>query len=334
MWGGHYAKWARAFRISVLFALVISIFSTTLYSWFTPGDLELGVTFSDRYAEELGLDWQETYLAILYDLQVKKIRLPVYWSAVEPIEGQRNFETIDWMMDEAAKHDTEVTLVIGVKVPRWPECFAPDWVEGASRDKQAAAVNSFIAETVTRYKNHPALLRWQIENEALFSFGICESIDPAQLFFKVDTVRVLDPNHPIQLTASGEQSIWLASAIPADVLGVSVYQWAWNPVVGFLPIPVSDMVYATQKKLANPFVDSVIVSELQAEPWFPSYWDKSDVSKLEVYYSLFTAADLMRHVSLAERIGVDEAYLWGVEWWYYLKVHGDERLWNLGRSLF
>ncbi len=334
MFGGQWSKWSRAFRIGVLFALLISIFSTTLNYWLRPGDLELGVTFSDRYAEELNLDWQETYLAILDDLSVKKIRVPIYWSHIEPKRGERNYSRIDWMMDEAAKRDVQVTLVIGLKAPRWPECFVPDWVKGADNEQLETALTGFFTETVERYKDHPALLRWQVENEALFPFGLCENLDTTRLIFEVDTVRALDPTHPIQLTTSGEQSFWIVSALPADVLGVSLYQWTWNPVLGYMPIPVNDLVYAAQRQLASPFVDSVIVSELQAEPWFAGYQKSTDLNQLQVYSSLFTATDLMRHVRLAQTIGVDEAYLWGVEWWYYLKVNGEDRLWNFAKILF
>ncbi|MFA7319047.1 MAG: hypothetical protein WC022_00385, partial [Parcubacteria group bacterium] len=46
-------------------------------------EAQLGVTFSARYASDIGLDWKEAYLATLDDLGVKKIRLPVYRDLVE-----------------------------------------------------------------------------------------------------------------------------------------------------------------------------------------------------------------------------------------------------------
>lgn len=334
MGGGAISKWARAFRVGVLFVLLISFGSSLLAAWFSPSDLELGATFSDRYAQELGLDWQEAYIAVLDDLEVKKIRIPVYWSQVEHEEGDRDYRSVDWMMDEAAKREVDVTLAIGVKVPRWPECYAPDWIEGVSQYRLEEALHVFMVDAVTRYKNHPALERWQIENEAFFPFGVCEAVDPQRIFLEVETVRRIDPSHPIQMTSSGEQSLWMLNAMPADVLGVSVYRWAWNPVLGYVPIPLPELAYAVQKKLADPFVDTIIVSELQAEPWFPGYWEKTDVSRLDQTYSLFTTTDLLRNIEVAKRIGVDEAYIWGVEWWYFLKENGDDRLWNVGRALY
>lgn len=332
--GGGFAKWTRAWGVGILFILLVSILSSSLHSFFAPSDMLLGATFSHKYAEELGLDWPQVYLATLDDLKVKKLRIPMYWSDIEPNQNERNYSSFDWMMTEAAKRDVKVTLAIGIKVPRWPECFIPDWAEGTSQNELSVNFSSFLEETVIRYKNNPALERWQVENEPFFPFGICETPDPQRIFAELETVRTLDPNHPIQMTASGEQSLWMVSAIPADVLGVSMYRWAWNPVFGFVPIPMPEIGYALQRKLASPFTDTVIVSELQAEPWFPGVWDKTDLSRLETYYTIFSTVDLLEHIEIARRIGVDEAYIWGIEWWYYVKEHGDSRLWDTGKVLF
>ena len=52
------------------------------------GDIKWGVAFSKMFATEMGLDWRETYLAILDDLRVKRIRLPIYWQDVEAEAGK------------------------------------------------------------------------------------------------------------------------------------------------------------------------------------------------------------------------------------------------------
>ena len=39
-------------------------------------------------------------------------------------------------------------------------------------------------------------------------------------------------------------------------------------------------------------------------------------------------------VEYASRTGFDEIYLWGVEWWYWLREkQGDGRFWRLGKGL-
>ncbi|MDZ4384998.1 MAG: hypothetical protein U0944_01115, partial [Candidatus Moranbacteria bacterium] len=48
---------------------------------------KLGITFSSKYASSIGLDWKANYIAMLDDLQIRKIRIPVYWDLVESNEG-------------------------------------------------------------------------------------------------------------------------------------------------------------------------------------------------------------------------------------------------------
>ncbi|MBU4205155.1 hypothetical protein KKH26_03220 [Patescibacteria group bacterium] len=42
-------------------------------------ELKYGVTFSQKQAMALGLDWKKTYIAMLDELGVKKLRLSAYW---------------------------------------------------------------------------------------------------------------------------------------------------------------------------------------------------------------------------------------------------------------
>ncbi|MDP2860751.1 MAG: hypothetical protein Q8N98_03475, partial [bacterium] len=87
-----------------------------------------GVTFSKMQAEALGLDWREAYESIFDDLNIKDARIPVYWQEVEKSEGDFDFSSLDFMTLKAASHGGRVILAVGRKVPRWPECFEPEWV--------------------------------------------------------------------------------------------------------------------------------------------------------------------------------------------------------------
>ena len=53
--------------------------------------IEYGVTFSKPYAQSLGLNWKEVYVAILDDLNVRKIRLSAYWNEVQGDADKYNF---------------------------------------------------------------------------------------------------------------------------------------------------------------------------------------------------------------------------------------------------
>ena len=119
-------------------------------------DVSIGTTFSYIYAEGLGLDWKETFIATLDDLKIKKIRIPVYWDRVEKTEGEFDFSQVDWQLQEATKRNAEIVLAIGQKVPRWPECHIPDWAETSDQKRKESLVN-FVGVVVDRYKDEDVI---------------------------------------------------------------------------------------------------------------------------------------------------------------------------------
>ena len=108
----------------VLFGLLL--LSVTARWWnpivFPPvRDPVLGVSFSQKRATELGLDWKANYTALLDDMHVPTFRLMSYWDLHEPVRGQFDFSSLDWQISEAAKRGATVSLAIGLRQPRWPE---------------------------------------------------------------------------------------------------------------------------------------------------------------------------------------------------------------------
>lgn len=291
-------------------------------------ETQFGVTFSSRYAASLGVDPRVAYRAVLDDLGVRRVRLPVYWDATEPQEGSYHFDDLAWYLDEAAARGVALTLAVGMKVPRWPECHIPSWVTNEGRN---AALLRYVEALVTRFASHPAVARWQVENEPHFPFGVCPDADLALLADEIALVRRLDPGTPVQLTVSGEQEPWATSAAAADVLGVSMYRFAWNPLTGLVVFPHPAAYYALHARSVARVVDAVIISELQAEPWFV---DGARPTTVAEQYAAFTAERLHDHVRFAQQTGISEAYLWGVEWWYALHVAGEPRLWEAAKGYF
>ena len=39
-------------------------------------------------------------------------------------------------------------------------------------------------------------------------------------------------------------------------------------------------------------------------------------------------------VEFANETGFDEIYLWGAEWWYFMKEQGQPQYWDYARELF
>lgn len=289
-----------------------------------------GVTYSWIYARQLGLDPFGTYEAIVDDLGVRHVRLPVYWSEVERSPKEYDWSASDELLAISEARGVDVTLVVGMKVPRWPECYVPDWAEMFDDAQQHELASVFVEETVNRYKDSSAIIRWQVDNETFFPYGECPGMSVAQFTERVGLVRSLD-DRPIQVTVSGELGPWLDSAQAADVLGISMYRQTWNDFFGYFIYPLTPEYYFFRAQLVEDYVSQVVISELQAEPWFP---EPIESRSLTDWYDSFTTQMLERNVAFARDVGVAEAYLWGAEWWYALKQAGDDRLWEAARSIF
>lgn len=321
----HGGRHLRIFVIMVLFsALVIFAPLLSFTSWHRS---TYGVTFSPRYARYLGLSSTEAYGAMLTELRPQFVRLPVYWSDVEVRDNTFDFSDIDVFVDEARAHNVPVTLAVGYKVPRWPECYVPAWVGSDDAEQLRAQLFAYLEEVVTRYRGRISV--WQVENEYLFPYGECPAPDLALWRDEIAFIRALDPSAKIQLTVSGEQQPWTVAAAPADIVGASLYRQVDAPATGLIQFPIPPAWYGAWAESVSPAAQPII-SELQAEPWF---MDDPKVYTLADAYELFTTQDLLRNVRFAERTGMDTFGFWGVEWWYYLRVHGDDRLWRAAQGV-
>ena len=300
----------------------------TKLDWTPP---RYGITFSTVYTKQLGLNVKEVYSAFVEDLGVRVVRLPVYWSEIEKTQDKFGWQELDDLVSYSEDYDVKLTLVVGTKVPRWPECFVPDWAETLESEKQQSRALNMITAVVNRYKNSTALERWQVENEPFFPFGICVPLKLAEFQERVDLVRSLDPIHPIQITVSGELASWENEGRAADILGISMYRLTWNDLFGYFMFPLTPEYYYTRAQLAQRFVDNVIVTELQAEPWFPEPIESRSLSQ---WYQSFDTDMFRKNLEFVEESKLPEAYLWGAEWWYLLKKNGDDRLWKVAEEVF
>lgn len=297
----------------------------------TERSVVLGATFSKPYAESLGLDWKETYIATLDDLHVRRLRIPAYWNDIEPEQDQWNFENLDWQIAEAGRRNAKIVLAVGRKLPRWPECHAPEWTRGLPESIVQTRMLGMVEKVVRRYSTNPTVIVWQVENEPFFQFGLCPPPNRELLKHEVEVVRALDPR-PVMITESGELSSWFNVAGIADILGISTYRTVWDKWVGFFYWPISPKFYNRRFAAVSTLVNSAIISELQAEPWLPEGIDNMTV---EDQLRLMNPTRLEENVDFARKTGFGEAYLWGIEWWYWLKVekHRPE-LWDKGRELY
>jgi len=324
--------WTILLIVLILFGFLIYFFTGQA----EPADrVNFGVTFSQKFAREMGFDWQDVYLAILNDLRVDKLRLVAYWPLVEPEPGQYSFEDLDWQIREAARQDAQVILAMGRKVPRWPECHIPDWAKRLSEAEQQERILLLLTEIVKHYQGNQTIKFWQVENEPfLKGFGECPPLDKKFLDKEIALVRQLDfDRRPIIVTASGELSCWLGPAFRADIFGTTLYRIVWIEKIGHFKYPIPAVFYYKRAKLVKWLtgVKRAIIVELQAEPWSPSAINETAVWKQAKSMDLDKFKGI---IDYARRTGFDEAYLWGVEWWYWKKEQGNNALWQEAKKLW
>jgi GH35 family endo-1,4-beta-xylanase len=299
----------------------------------TKGAIKAGVTFSIPYAKDLGLNWREALRGMLDDLGIRNFRIPVYWNAVEPDRGEYDWSEIDYQMKEISMRNGSVILAVGAKLPRWPECWIPEWALHQSVREERETRLAYIKATVERYKDNPALAAWQVENEALFPFGVCPKPNRGFLKQEIELVRRLDISHPITTTDSGELSTWLRTGSLADRLGVSTYRVVltfWGAPWKYTWIP--PYWYARHAALLKPFTKDVYVSEFQMEPWTE---DSLTITPLRKQFETFSIDQMRENFTYAEHMRINEIYFWGAEWWWWMKVkQHDDRYWETAKEFF
>lgn len=294
--------------------------------------LVIGASFSADYARQLGEDPRQTYQALLDQLHLRHLRLMSYWNDIEPSPGQYDFGELDWQMQQAASHGAGVSLAIGQRQPRWPECHIPGWASSLGTDSRQynQALHDFLTTVVRRYRNNPALRSWQLENEASNgAFGSCPAYDPHQLAGELSLVKQLDPRHPADTTV-GDQYGLPVTGPRGDQIGLSVYRKVYTSTklyTGYLVYPMPAWWITVRAAVIQDFLHRpVFIHELQAEPWGPGK-AVQDMSLAEQDKTM-NARQLVDNVQYARSTGIHTIYLWGAEWWYWRLRHGDRSVWQ------
>lgn len=298
-------------------------------------DVIYGVTFSPRQAENLGLNWQENFLAILNDLKVRHLRLSAYWNEIEPNINEYNWNRLDWQIDEASKVNAEIILAVGGRLPRWPECHFPSWINDVTKEQKDKELLEYIKETITRYKDNKNIVAWQVENEPfLINFGECPKLDKDLLDEEIALVRSLDKRQII-ITDSGELSTWVPASKRADIFGTTMYLNTYSRLLqSYVHYPIEPGFFRFKKNIARIFSkpDKWLVIELQAEPWGSKQFQDLSKSERDLTMNLQKFKDI---IEFSRQTGFQEYYLWGAEWWYWEKtVNNDSAVWEEARKLF
>ncbi|MEX0651840.1 MAG: cellulase family glycosylhydrolase [Candidatus Paceibacterota bacterium] len=301
-----------------------------------PQKITYGVSFNTLYAEELHLDWKETYIAILDELGVRQLRLSAHWPMVEPERDALNFSELDFQIAEAEKRGADIILGVGRRLPRWPECHIPTWAGSLTWDEQKVEIREMITEVVNRYKSSEVVTYWQVENEpflGVFAQEECGVLDKDFLKEEIDLVRELDPTRAILVTDSGNLGLWAGAYTSGDVFGTSVYVYFWNPEIGPFKSILPPAYYRIKDNVMGLLFgrkESLLI-ELSAEPWL---LQPVVDTPIEVQLERMNIEKFEEIITFAQETRFNTQYLWGAEWWYWLKERGDDSFWLRAQELY
>jgi hypothetical protein len=337
--------WHKGASILAILLIVWIGFLYAIAQWYIWSErnkpLELGVSFIPDYAQSLGVDPQENMDALL-GIGVKHLRLVSYWSDMEPSQGNYDFSQLDWQFKKAEAKHAKITLSLGLRQPRWPECHMPDWARAEDKSVWQPQLESYVKAVVDRYKDSPSLDSYQIENEYfLKGFGICQEIpgalDRSRLVAEYNLVNKLDTKHKIIINRSNNALGWPVGQPQPDEFGISIYKRVWDANFShrYLEYPQPAWFYGSvagwQKIVTGK---DMIIHELQAEAWAPAGKSLQDISLDEQNKSL-NAKRFKDRFGYAKATGMKEIYMWGAEYWYYrLEVLHDPSLWNVAKDEF
>jgi len=74
------------------------------------------------------------------------------------------------------------------------------------------------------------------------------------------------------------------------------------------------------------------VIELQGEPWVAGWTTNVP---LEQQFASMNDVRLVDNINFARKVGFAEIYVWGVEWWYWVKVNQNHpEVWEAAKAEF
>lgn len=334
--------WQRILLVVIAAVIVLtgSIYAIAL--WYQHSEAgkpyQLGVTFSAPYAKALGLNPRETYMAVLNDLGVKQLRLVSYWSEIEPTKGAYDFSELDWQLQEAAAHGATVSLSIGLRQPRWPECHAPSWVDITKpKNEWQPALEQYMTAVVNRYKSSKIVSSYQLENEYFNTFGNCPDRSRDRLASELALVHKLDHTRPVIISRSNNYAGFAIRPPRGDINGISLYRRVWDSTVTkrYFTYPFPSWHYAFLAGVQKLFFgQESIIHELQTEPW-PANGKFITETSLDEQNKTLDATRLKANVEFAKQTGIRHIDLWGAEYWYYRKttLH-DSSVWRTAQDIF
>lgn len=289
-----------------------------------------GVSFSIKQCRNFGLDSKAALAWLTKTLGFRRFRLISYWDEIETQPGKYDFQELDRQITAIKKAGGIISLCLGARQPRWPENHWPDWAWQLPKEERTKRLLAFVEAAVERYKNNPAVISWQLENEALLkNFGEHSEVDRNRLKNEYRLVKQLDPTRPVIMTTSTSWGIPFRQPIP-DSVGFSMYNIVFNKGTYR-----QSLYYPPVFRLRGLLIrllhrKPAFIHELQAEPWGPkAIWEMPAAEQAKSMNPL----QLQKNINYAKRTKLYPIDLWGGEWWYWKKLQGDSTLWQTVQTI-
>ncbi len=309
--------------------------------------MRLGASFSARRASARGLDDRAAFRRLL-ELGLSPLRLSTYWDEVD----QAGYGELDWQLAEAGRAGREVLLSVGMKAQGWPEFAIPERFVPTTRRGGGVGgsdlrqeVIGLVERTVERYRDMPAVIAWQVENEPLNRSGPRRWwIAPELVRDQLAAARRADPGRPVVLNVFAAFNAWLdvvssrhglrrllgtaryrceVEALgllePGDILGLDVYrrigyQRLWGRRFTSSRRWRDDAARWREQAAAEGKRAWII--EAQAEPWEPGLRVGQAPGSCQ-------PEDVIETVEAFREVGHEAVLLWGVEHWLAQDASGD-----------
>lgn len=291
----------------------------------------IGASFSKETAEDLGSNWHTNYLDLLDGMRLKHLRLMSYWNQIEPTRGTYNFEDLDWQFAEAEKRSAMISLSVGLRQPRWPECHQAGWASELYKSDYAAwekELFAFIGAVVDRYKDSPSLQSWHLENEYYNrNFGNCDNFSKKRLKDELALVYKHDDYHPVVLSLSDQLGFpW--GEPRGEFFATSLYRSSYVEPFGNIQYQIIPTQFYSAKAYFVRLLRGreMYIHELQLEPWGHKGTKDLTIAEQDKYMS---TEQIKANIEFGLQTGMKKMYLWGSEWWYWRKTTlNDPTVWD------
>ena len=285
----------------------------------------VGVSFSQRQVQHLGMSEKEVWKKVL-EMKVDLIRLACYWNEIETQPGVYNFKKVTKLLDDVeGNYKTKIVMCVGMKAPRWPEFYIPDWLQTEHYEGElfVSCYRNFLKKCKQMLSCYKCISYWQVENEPLDPSGPKNEQVPLTLLVEAIKVVKKDEFRPVLVSfwgnKLGKRKLWRKLPSEVDEVGLDLYFKQFVVKIGGRSVYVGphdslERISAIIKEIGRP----VWITELQAEPW-----EKDIGSYLSKKPKSMSPEEMFHNWELVKSLPVKAVLFWGCEYWWWQASKGN-----------